>query len=669
MVVTGTRQSGRARRLVAAAALTASLALMVGCGDDGGTSPAVGRTTVGGNADVSPPGAWAYPNGDAANTRTASGPINVSTVSRLGVAWTVPITAAGQFGGYASTPIVVDDVVYTQDLSSNVQAIDLRSGAVRWTHRYESPTVGPNGVSVGDGRVYGGTGDSAFALDQATGEELWRVRITRNGREGVDMAPGYRDGIVYISTVPGNAKGFYRGEGVGILWALDAETGRRLWHFDTVPTDLWDADHKDINSGGGLWHTPAFDDDGNMYVDVANPAPWPGTDRYPWGTSRPGPNLYSNSLVKLDAATGEVKWYRQVLPHDVYDWDLHLPPMLTESNGRRVVIAGGKGGYVYAFDAESGKPLWKRPVGIHNGHDHDNELALAGRLERLQMPATVYPGILGGIETQMAVKGDLVYAPIVDLPVHFDSQERQALDFTGGRGEMVALDLNTGEIKWTRRFATPVYGAATVVNDLVFTTTFDGTLYGLDADTGATVWRQQLPAGTNATVAIAGDTLLTAASFPQAKGQQAQIVAYRIGATGRPAQGGGATTTPAGSDTAQGGDRGPAGAQRRAAQGGDAQQGGGGGASLAAGRAVFTDNCASCHTLAEAGASGSVGPNLDDLRPDAAQVDGQVTNGGGGMPAFGGRLTTEQIRAVADYVAAVAGQAGGGGGGGGGGTP
>jgi outer membrane protein assembly factor BamB/mono/diheme cytochrome c family protein len=649
----GGRLQGGTRRLVVAGALVAALLFAAGCGDDD-NSTASRTTFVAGPTGTSAEGEWAYPNGDLANTRNVDSEINASTVTRLGVAWTVPITAAGAFGGYASTPIVVDRTVYAQDLNSNVQAIDLETGEVKWETRYDSPSIGPNGLAVGDGRVYGGTGDGAFALDQATGRELWQLRLTRNDREGVDMAPGYKDGIVYVSTVPGNARGFYRGDGVGILYALDAETGRRIWNFKTVPEDLWDPRHRDINSGGGLWHPPAFDSDGNIYVDVANPAPWPGTERFPWGQSRPGPNLFTNSLVKLNATSGAVEWYQQVLPHDLYDWDLHLPPILTQEDGKNFVLSSGKQGFVYAFDADNGDRLWSRRVGIHNGHDRDNELALAGRYEQLSTPVTVYPGTLGGVETQMAVQKGVVYVPIVDLPTTFENQERSRLNFDQGRGQMVALALDNGDVEWTQRFSTPVYGAATVTNNLVFTTTFDGTLYALDVDTGEIVWRERLAAGTNATVAVAGDTLITAASYPQGSGQRAEIVAYRIGATGRPEQG-------TGEQLAQNERRAE---ERRPSTTGGAQAGGG---DAAAGRTVFTTNCAGCHTLAEAGTSGTVGPNLDDLRPDAALVRTTVTNGRGAMPAFGGRLSETEIADVAAYVSSVAGTSGGGGGGGGGG--
>jgi mono/diheme cytochrome c family protein len=145
---------------------------------------------------------------------------------------------------------------------------------------------------------------------------------------------------------------------------------------------------------------------------------------------------------------------------------------------------------------------------------------------------------------------------------------------------------------------------------------------------------------------VAGDWLVTAASYPQSRSQKAQIIALRIG---------GADTLPAPAEP-PGADGGAGGGQ-----GGGADQGGGGGgqgqpsdAQLAAGKQVFTSNCGSCHTLADAGTSGSVGPNLDQLQPPADEVEEQVRNGGGGMPAFEGRLSDDQIANVSAYVAQVA---------------
>ncbi len=155
-----------------------------------------------------------------------------------------------------------------------MQAIEASSGDVLWSKKYELPDHGPNGVVVQGGMVYGATPTSAFALDQETGKQVWSVPLIRNEQEGIDMAPGYHDGIVYVSTVPVNVGEFYGPGGVGIVWALDGKTGKKLWHFDTVPKSLWGK--PDVNSGGGLWYTPAFDGHGLDVPRRRQPGTLPG---------------------------------------------------------------------------------------------------------------------------------------------------------------------------------------------------------------------------------------------------------------------------------------------------------------------------------------------------------------------------------------------------------
>lgn len=464
-------------------------------------------------------------NFNLANTRDLGGPIDSSTVSRLRQAWTLPITTKSEYGSYSSTPIVSDGVIYSQDLSSNVQAIDLKTGRVLWTHSYESPDQGPNGLVVADGRVFGATATAAFALEEKTGRQLWMVPLVRNEHEGIDMAPGYQNGVVYVATVPGNNEKFYGGGGVGILWALQASTGRKLWHFDTAPESLWG--HPEINSGGGVWYSPAFAG-GSIYFGTGNPAPFPGTSQYPWGSSRPGPNLYTDSLVKLDAATGRLQWYYQQTPHDLYDHDLQDPPMLVQAGGRQLVVAAGKGGFVIALDRQTGRVVWKQSVGIHNGHDDDGLYAMRHEYAKLKMPESVYPGLLGGVIAPMATDGSTIFAPVVNLPVNYTSQTENT-EGPAEAGELVALDAATGAVRWAHKFSTPVFGAATVVNDLVFATTFSGELVALSTATGAVEWQTQLPAGTNTGVAVSGDTLIAPAGFAGTSGQQPQLVAYRLG--------------------------------------------------------------------------------------------------------------------------------------------
>lgn len=500
--------------------LVAALALaLAGCGSSEGAGRAATEAEIL-HAGI---GAWTLPNADSRNTRQVGGPIDAASVSRLHVAWRVPIRDV------VATPIVADGVVYTQDLSSNVQAIDLRSGRVRWQRTYEDQNVGPNGLTVADGRVYGTTRTAAFALDAKSGRTLWSRRLVRSDHEGIDMAPGYDRGTVYVSTAPTAPAVLYGPDGRGVLWALDAATGQPRWSWSEVPPDLWG--RRDVNAGGGLWHAPAFDGQGHLFVDVANPAPFPGTATQPWGESRPGPNRWTNAIVKLDAVSGRMVWGRQVLPHDLYDWDLQSPVILAQAGSRRLALAAGKMGVVYAFDAGSGALAWKRSVGVHNGHDDDNLTALHGHDERLKSPAHVLPGELGGVETPMASDGSAVFVPVVNLPSTYTAEGGIAFPDPASHGsaELVALDVASGRVLWDRTLPHPDFGAATVANDLVFTTTFDGTVWALRTDTGAVAWKASLPAGTNTPVTVAGDTVLVGASVPKAAGDATELIAYRLG--------------------------------------------------------------------------------------------------------------------------------------------
>jgi outer membrane protein assembly factor BamB len=469
-----------------------------------------------------------YPNGDVWNTRAAHGSITQATVAGLRKAWSLPLTAQSKYGADASSPIIANGVVYSQDLVSNVQAISLRSGKVLWTKVYDSPDQGPNGIVVAAGRVFGATATSAFALDQRTGREVWQVELARTPIDGVDMAPGYHDGLVYVSTVPGNNQKFYGEGAVGVLWALDANTGKKVWQFKTAQTERWSPKHVAVNLGGGLWHTPAFDDHGGMYFGVGNAGPFPGTDQYPWGSSRPGPDLYTDSLVKLDAKSGKLRWYYQLTPHDLYDWDLQDPPILGRVMGKPAVIPAGKAGVVIAVDRKRGRLLWKRSVGKHNGHDKDPIYAMKGEYAKLHLDDEIYPGLLGGVIAPMSSDGTTVFAPVVNHSVAFTSQT-ESQESSAATGELVAIDVDTGAVKWDQTFPTPAFGATTVVNDLVFATTFDGHVYAFDTRTGNPAWEATLPAGTNTGVTIQGDTVIAPAGIGVSQGQTPALVAYRLG--------------------------------------------------------------------------------------------------------------------------------------------
>lgn len=283
--LSGAPKTARAGALTIAAILVLAI-VVTGCGSSSSEE----------SANLTGSG---YPGVDAANTRNPSSQIDSSNVSSLGVAWTAAIPGTSNFGSYASTPVIDKGVIYSQDLASNVQALSLDSGKVLWTKNYSQPDEGPNGIVVAGGRVFGATPTEAFALDQKTGKQLWSVVLPRNEHEGIDMAPGYHDGMVYVSTVPLNTSESYEGGGVGILWALDAKTGKKLWHFNTVPDSLWG--NPKVNAGGGVWYPPAFDEKGFMYFGTGNPAPYRGRPstpldragrartctRTPWSSSTP----------------------------------------------------------------------------------------------------------------------------------------------------------------------------------------------------------------------------------------------------------------------------------------------------------------------------------------------------------------------------------------------
>lgn len=500
-----------------AAVVVIAVVLVIVLGSSKSSGPSVSFTGSG------------YENINASNTRSTSGPINSGNVSSLHVAWSVPLTAKAPYGAYASTPVIAGGVVYSQDLESNVQAIDLQTGKVLWTKDFNSVDNGPNGLVVADGEVFGATNTSAFALDQKTGAQIWSVSLVSNEHEqGIDMAPSYHDGTVYISTVSSQLTISENGGGIGVLWALEAKTGSKLWHFNTAPEDLWSPAHTSINSGGGVWYPPAFDEHGGMYFGVANPTPVPGTEEFPWGASRPGPNLYTDSLVKLNAKTGKLQWYYQVTPHDLYDWDFQDSPILLQSKGRQIVVGAGKSGVVVALDASSGKLLWRRDVGTHDGHDHDGLYAIRHESSKLKLPETIDPGEVGGVIAQMSTNGTSVFAPVVNLPATFKSQSTPT-EGPEQSGEVAALNIATGAIQWTHKFPAPAFAATTVVNNLVFVATYDGELYALNTSNGEVAWESELPASNIGGVAVEGNMLVVGAGKATTASQKAALVAYKLG--------------------------------------------------------------------------------------------------------------------------------------------
>ena len=475
-------------------------------------------------------GSWPAHNYDLSNTRaTTQTPINSQTVSKLKVKWRFALKGASGFGDFASTPIVLNGTVYFQDLNSNVYALDRSSGKLVWEHAFNKPSVGPNGIAYGYGRIYGATETNAFALDPQTGKQIWTRKLIRNNQEGIDMTPQLYDNTVVFSTVPGNASSFYKGNGDGIVWALDTATGNTKWKFNTISDGAKLFGNPKVNSGGGLWYPPSVDSQGRVFISIANPAPLYGTPKFPNGSSRPGPDLYTNSLVALDGQSGKLLWFRQAVPHDVRDYDLMIPSIITtvpiQGVQTEIVLVAGKMGKTYAYRADNCQHLWTRSVGKHQND--------TGPLPRKII--TIFPGDLGGVETPMAFADSRLFVPWLDFPTRARATglpggiAGSVAGLKSGRGGFTAIDAATGNVLWQNKLPSMDFGAATVANDVVFTSTYAGTIYAFDTQTGKTLWTATAPAGINSFPAIDGDTLIVGAAAPGfLKNPQFQLIAYSL---------------------------------------------------------------------------------------------------------------------------------------------
>jgi outer membrane protein assembly factor BamB len=616
------------------------------------TSPATqsSTTTTATTSTTAAAPLWSLPNATPEGTRDVVSQIDSSNVSKLKVAWKIPITGVkGLYGVFASTPVFgPNGVAYLQDLGDNVYAVNIKTGKQIWKYTVPAGQAngeGPNGVTLVDGTVYGETASQAFALQAATGEQQWKsapLSAPKHG-QGINIAPQVADGKVFMST-SGQLHG-------GVAYALDAKTGKVVWSFQETK-DPAQRTVGGLDGTGGAWGTPVVEN-GLVYLGVADP--YRSIDD---AFKHPNKVLYNDSTAALDVNTGKLKWYYQAVPNDFHDWDMQIGPMYTASGpgGQPTIVDAGKMGYVYAMNASTGKLDWKTSVGHHNGQDNIAALALEHKAKEssIKLPYTFCPGVQGGVETQMAMADGVVYVPANNLCSAFTTKTGLVAEklgnFTKGTGDFEALSLATGKVMWDTKLPSSPYGGATVTNDLVFTTTFNGKLIAFNRNTGQIVWQQQLSAGTNAPVAIDDDTLVTVASYADGPGQTAEIVAYSLS----PASGSTGTATTGSAGTATSGSTGTATATATSAAGGSS--GSAPAVSIKAGASVFDSTCASCHTLAAAGSTGTVGPNLDQLKPSDALVVHQVTFGGGGMPAFGSTLNKSQIRSVALFVSSVAGK-------------
>jgi quinohemoprotein ethanol dehydrogenase len=321
--------------------------------------PSVNRSAVGDD--------WPMVAGDLGSTRYSSlSIIRRDNVSALGGAWFHKFENDPVRG----TPVVVHGRMYVAS-TDHVSALDAKTGLEIWSTKLSTATIGfYKGVTLGEGLVFVGLGDSrVVALDENTGQQIWSVKIgdaTPPYGQYISGAPAYAAGLLLVGLANGDVPGVR-----GRLVALDAKTGMQVWRFNSISdrggkgSETWPQDRDEWRpGGGGIWITPAIDEElGLAYVPVGNATPQWG------GEIRAGNNLYTASIVALDLKTGELRWYFQVIHHDMWDSDLATPPILYDAvvggKPRKAVGFVSTYGYLFMLDRKDGSPIWpieERPV-------------------------------------------------------------------------------------------------------------------------------------------------------------------------------------------------------------------------------------------------------------------------------------------------------------------
>lgn len=374
-------------------------------------------------------GSWQYANGDLANTRDALGSkISSENVAKLAQIWSFRVTGetastTHPYGALSANPIVQAGVVYIQDLDSNVYALSLSTGKLRWEYRCDQPEKsgpGPNGVAVAGGKVYGLTPETAFALNANTGRADWvKHSLLHKGQGTFGIQPQVTHGRVYLASQYGS------GSGGGVLLALKASSGAVLWRFNTLVGPSPGVQSLGLGAGGA-WETPLVSSDGSVTYGIGNPYQTVAA-----AIAHPAALLYTDSDVNLNAATGKLRWYYQGVTNDFKDYDMQTSPISARSGGVSVVIGSGKMGYVYEMNAATGKLIWKMPVGAHNGHDYDSLQALHHK-STIKAPLTILPGSFGGALTNLAVANGSVYVATLDLALTYPTLKLPGSDQVGG---------------------------------------------------------------------------------------------------------------------------------------------------------------------------------------------------------------------------------------------
>ena len=420
--------------------------------------------------------------------------INVANVDRLAEVCRVELA---QSGSLSSGPVLAAGTLYVT-MNNLTVALDPATCAIRWKSEYipDEPVVVPNnrGVAYLSGRVFRGTGDGRLlAYDATTGRLLWKRKISEPSLgEFVSAAPIAWRHTVFIGLSGGEL-------GVrGRMMAFDARSGTRLWSFDLIPgagqfgADTW-AGESWKHGGGATWSSYALDEDtGELFVSVDNPAP------AFHGAVRGGDNLYTNSLVCLDANTGQRLWHVQLRSHDTRDYGASAPAVLFREAGKSWVAQGSKDGFLYVIDRVRHRIAFRTAVTTVDPPALEHAAA--------NPDANVCPGISGGFlynSPSFDVLNNSLISGTVDWCsiIHADLTPPQYVrghEYAGGSQEHVgpstgwitSVDAHDGHLIWRFPTPAPVFAAVTsTAGGVTFTGDHDGNLYALQSSNGTLLWQ------------------------------------------------------------------------------------------------------------------------------------------------------------------------------------
>ena len=474
--------------------------------------------------DESVGGDWLnYHGGYSGNRHSLLDQIDHSNVSSIRMDWVFQEKMSEKF---EVTPLVHDGIMYITVPPGDVYALDAETGARLWRYSRRLPEkliaccgLVNRGLAILGDRLFMATLDAyAIALDRKTGRLLWETEL-------IDYSLGYSGThaplVVKDMVMVGTAGGEY---GIrGFIDAFDVETGERRWRFYTIPgpgefgNDTW-SDDSWKTGGASVWITPSYDPELNLvYWGTGNPGPdWNGEVRL-------GDNLYSDSVVALDADTGKRKWHFQFTPHDVHDWDATQVMVLMnrEYRGemRKLLVTANRNGFLYALDRVTGeflkatqfvKQTWA--VGIS---EEGRPIRRPGKVPTAE-GVEVFPAVAGGTNwmspaynpdtgllyvscresSSIYIKGDTEYRPGTR---YWGSMFINEVTQDDWYGAVRAFHPVSGERIWEHRLFRPAWaGLLSTAGGLIFAGTSDGFFKALDAETGAERWRINLGAGVQA---------------------------------------------------------------------------------------------------------------------------------------------------------------------------